>query len=526
MSVYAETSRGSPVKRFMKRFGDVITGTLACFDRLVLRGAIRRLGYDEGLASWLSWKGILLKDFGERVEAMSARLRTYGKEFAARAGRPYEYLESPAISKEKFVSDIIARDKVTEGLVCVLGAVELCRSYQIHRNADCKRLELRRANRKCMFLYFYFIDRVFGLMHIRIQTWLPFDIQICLNGREWLARLMDKEGLSYERLDNCFASLQDPERAQELADSMLDTNWVKVCNHFAKRVNPLLRDILAEAQYYWTVRQGEFATDVMFRDAETLAKVYPHFVHHATSTFGSERVLRFLGQKLNGNFKGEVTTRSTRRIEGVCVKHAVCENSIKMYDKQGSVLRIETTINNAKRFKVRRRRVRDGVQVVDWCPMRKGVIDMRRRVEISRAANARYLKALATIPESRPSHEVLDAVSAPVITPSQRFRGLHPIAIAEAALFASIMRGEFILNGFRNADICNLLFPEATEDPEERRRRRSRVTRLLRLMRAHELIQKLQGTNRYLVTTQGVEVMSTALHVRMADVTGPRKMRA
>lgn len=514
------------MKKFLKRFGHLITGTLACFDRLVLRGSILQLSREGGLASWMSWKGILLKDFGEFFDGLTTRLKAHGQQFAARAGRPYKYLESPGISKENLVAEIIAQDKVTEGLVCVLGAVELCRSYEIHRNRDSKLLELRRASRKCMFLYFYFIDPILGLMYVRIQTWLPFDIQVYLNGREWLARLMDKEGLSYERRDNCFASLEDPRRAQELADSMLDTKWVEVCNHFAKVVNPLLRDILNTSNYYWTVRQGEYATDVMFRDAEALAEVYPHLVHHGTTTFGSEKVMRFLGQKLHGNFKGEVTTRATRRPEGVCVKHTVCENSIKMYDKQGSVLRIETTINKADRFKVRRRVVRNGQEVVGWYPMRKGVIDMRRRVEISRAANARYLKALALVPESRPAHKTLDPVSMPVITPSQRYRALRPISTEEATLFASIMRGEFILNGFRNVEIRALLFPQPNEDPREERRRASRVTRLLRLLRAHDLVQKLQGTSRYLVTTRGVEVMSTALHVRTADVTGPRKKRA
>lgn len=514
------------MKKFLKRFGHLITGTLACFDRLLLRGCIRQLSRTDGLASWMSWKGILLKDFAERTEQFTARLKQHAQDYAIRAGRPYKYLESPFESKEKLVEEILEKDKVTEGLVCVLSAVELGKSYEIRRNRDTKLLELRRKTRPCQFFYFYFIDREFGLMHVRLQSWLPFDIQVCLNGREWLSRLMDKEGLSYERRDNCFASLQDPTRAQELADSMLDTSWVKVCNHFAKLVNPLLRDILDTSNYYWTVRQGEYATDIMFRDAKALAEVYPHLVHHATMTFGSESLLRFLGQKLNGNFKGEVTTRPTRRPEGVCVKHTVCENSIKMYDKQGSVLRIETTINNPRRFKVRRYVVRDGRRVLGWFRMRKGVVDLRRRVEISRAANARYLKDLASVPESRPAHKTLDPVSLPVITPSQRYRALRPISTEEATLFASVMRGEFILNGFRNAEIRALLFPQTTEDPREQRRRGSHVTRRLRLLRAHGLIQKLDGTNRYLVTTCGVEVMSTALHVRTADVTGPRKKRA
>jgi hypothetical protein len=84
-----------------------------------------------------------------------------------------------------------------------------------------------------------------------------------------------------------------------------------------------------------------------------------------------------------------------RREEGLRVKHWVEENSIKMYDKHGSVLRIETTVNNARRFKVRRMTVRGGVRGLRWIPMRLAVSDLGRRVEVSRAANQRDLEALA-----------------------------------------------------------------------------------------------------------------------------------
>jgi len=90
------------------------------------------------------------------------------------------------------------------------------------------------------------------------------------------------------------------------------------------------------------------------------------------------------------------------------VKHRVEENSIKMYDKQGSVLRVETTLHQPQRFRVYRRVTREGRKVRGWYPLRKGIVDLRRRVELSRAANARYLEALAVVGDSRPSHRILD----------------------------------------------------------------------------------------------------------------------
>ena len=74
------------------------------------------------------------------------------------------------------------------GLICVFKTVEPLFGFAIHRNREAKKLELRMEQRKCLYLYHYYQHPVFGFMHIRLQTWLPFQVQIWLNGREWLAR--------------------------------------------------------------------------------------------------------------------------------------------------------------------------------------------------------------------------------------------------------------------------------------------------------------------------------------------------
>jgi len=119
------------------------------------------------------------------------------------------YLPSFAQSKEQVALRIAQDDNIQCGLICVLSCIELCRSYTIRKNKETKRLELVSATRKCLFLYFYFLDREFGLMHVRLQTWLPMPIQVCLNGREYLARRLDKAGMGYEKRDNCFTRIDD-----------------------------------------------------------------------------------------------------------------------------------------------------------------------------------------------------------------------------------------------------------------------------------------------------------------------------
>ena len=89
----------------------------------------------------------------------------------------------------------------------------------------------------------------------------------------------------------------------------------------------------------------------MFRDPASLGSLYPALVRHAMHHFQSPDVMRFLGRKLHPNFQGEVTSSYKRRLEGARVKHWANGNSVKMYDKGGNILRVETTMANTADFK-------------------------------------------------------------------------------------------------------------------------------------------------------------------------------
>lgn len=508
------------MKRFIARHRAQITGTLSGYDRMLFKGTLRGLSHVKGLEAFLAWKGVLLKDFGTFAEQASTRIKAHAEAFARAWGRPCLYLPSAQLSKEDLAQRLAQQDGITEGLIGVLTCVEPCRSYTIRRDAPTRQLQLVKTERKCLFVYFYFQDREFGLLHVRLQTWFPFDLQLCLNGRAWLARQLDKCGISYERCDNGFLRLGDPARAQRLADRLLKKRWVKVLAAYARRCHPLVHRgrVLAEQLYYWTLRQAEYATDIMFRDTASLAAVYPALVRHAIQCFTAEDLLRFLGRKLHGNFRGEVRSTTRRRLEGLRIRHWVEENSLKMYDKAGRLLRIETTINNPRRFKVYRRATRKGRRVMAWLPLRKGITDLWRRTQLCRAANARYLDALAVVGEAEPSAQVLDAVSTPVRQGTGRLRALRPIAPEDSAVFQAVLAGPTLPHGFRNANVRARLFPDAPDTPEERRRLAARTTRLLRLLRAHRLIQKVPSTRLYRITPRGHTVMATALTFRQTAI--------
>lgn len=502
------------------RNADRVIGVLSGWDRLVFRGTLRMLAYAGGMAAYLSRIGTLLKDFGDHAQAMTEQLIQASLQHAQAAGRPIEYLHSLSIRKDDYARRIAKTDGITEGLICVLSCVEPCRSFEVYRNREKKLLELVARNRKCKFLYHYWIDRRFGFMSARVQTWFPFSLQVCMNGREWLARRLDEKGMSYTRFDNSFPWIEDFAKAQKMLHGMHNTHWTKVLDAAARQVHPAHAAMFRGLgfRYYWSAFQTEWATDTAFESAKALAAIYPQLVRGAIATFDSRKVMRFLGHRLYENHEGEITSDYRHRPEGVCVKHRAVGNLIKVYDKGGTILRIETTINNPKAYRSYRSSETEPEGDKQWRAMRRGVADMYRRAEVSQAANERYAEALASLDTTTPLGRLAAMVCRPASKNGQRYRALHPFSSDDHQLLEAISDGTYATAGFCNRDLASRLYPQALADPSQRARTASKVSYRLRLLRAHGLIRKLPRQRRYHITTKGRQIVTALLQVQHATL--------
>jgi hypothetical protein len=493
-----------------------VIGVLNGWDRLVFRGTLRMLAFAEGMAGYLSRIGTLLKDFGDHAQAMTKQLIEASLQRAEAAGRPVKYLPSSKIRKDEYARQIARQDGITEGLICVLECVEPCRSFEIYRNREKKILELVARDRKCKFLYHYWIDPRFGFMSARVQSWFPFSLQVCMNGREWLARRMDEQGLAYTRYDNSFPWIEDFPKAQKMFDGLLKTDWPKALQAAARQVHPAHGRMFRGLgfHYYWSAFQTEWATDTVFDSPQALAAIYPQLVRGAIATFDSRSVMRFLGHRLYENHEGEIVSDYRSRPEGVCVKHRAMGNSIKVYDKGGSILRVETTINNPAAYRSYRCSETEPEGEKQWRTMRRGVADMYRRAEVSQAANDRYAEALAALDTTTPLGQLAAAVCRPVTKDGKRYRALHPFAAEDRALLEAISDGKSASGGFCNRDLASRLYPAKSADKATKGRIASKVSYRLRILRAHGLIRKSPGQRRYHMTTQGRQIVTALLQVQ------------
>jgi hypothetical protein len=510
------------VEQFVARHASIVTCTLSGFDRLVFRGTLQPLVRKGGMFTFLCRAGVRLLGFKDFVVKTSERIKDVVLGAAERQGRPVKYLESPKISKEDVARKLLVEHPLDRpGLICVLKTVEPCMSFEYHRSADPGERGLRLRPKKCMHLYQYLMHPTFGFMHVRLQTWFPFNAQIYLNGREWLARQLSRRHSAFMRADNCFPWLANPVLAQRLMDEQLDTDWPAALTAIARSINPLHQEIFEPwpIDYYWSAYQTEWATDVVFESPKALANIYPALVRHATNHFQSPDVMRFLGRKAHGNFTGEITTSFKDRAEGVRVKHWVRGNSVKMYDKAGSVLRIETTIARTNDFKVLRP-VHDLPDAkLEWQQLRKGVADLHRRAEVSQRSNERYLDALAVVDDTTPCSQLFDAVARAVMDEGRRYRPLRIGDPDDLALLHAISRGEFATAGFRNRELRHLLYPLCSAAPKaDQRRLSAKVSRKLRLLRAHRLIKKIPHTHRYQLTDRGRLLTAALRATRDANI--------
>lgn len=525
------------MQAFLQKHSDKVIGVLSGFDRLLFRGTIRMLSAPQGMRSYLWHRRVLMTDYRQHVLAVSSSLKNAVVGAVEKAGRPVIHLRSSTERKDHMARQIAQRDDIKDGVVCLLTAVEPCSTFDLRPNRASKRLELTRAFRKCLFLYRYELHPKLGFIHARIQSWFPFSVQIWLNGREWLAKQLDEHGIGYLRRENCFTWLEDPARAQRLMDRQLRVSWPKLLDAIVDRLNPIRKTMFGKLDeihlpYYWSTAQSEWATDIIFRSPEALAPLYPRIVRHAITAFGSPDVMRFLGQKVSADgrihpsFRGQVVTNLKQRPEGICVKHRVNRNGIKVYDKQASVLRIETTIQQPYDFKIFRRKEGDPRSKRKWRPLRHGVADLHRRCQISEAANKRYAAALSTVEHTASLGELINRLCKPTQIGDRRVRALRPWAPDDLALLKAVSTGGFVINGFRNRDLVAHLYPKSASDPDETRRRTARTCRLLRLLRAHQLVKKIQGTHRYLLTTHGRRAVSALLAANAASTDALTRMAA
>jgi hypothetical protein len=485
---------------------------LSCFDRVIFKGHLALAAPCELEYFVDCVLKVRRSDFMKTLAPRySDRLVEHAQTRARKAGRTYEY-RTGQFRKDEWAQSLVREQGISEGLVGILCTQETCSSFALVRGP--KRPQFVRRSRQQRVLYYYFLDRRFGLIHVRLQTWLPFTIQVYVNGHEWLAQQMAQEKLGFVQQHNAFTQLDDPARAQRLADRFARLPWPKLLDRWARQVNPLLRELLPGYPVHWVVDQAEYATDLLFASRAALAGLYRVMLDYAVRTFTPKDILGFLGRKWDRRFDGEVHTHyEDDRWFGTRIKHRMKTNWLKMYDKFGRILRVETVINSPKEFWVHRTQPhRDGTTSVGYYPMTKCVTALVDYQEQALACNHRYLDALAVVDGPAPAYRDLRHLTEPAVIDGRSYAGFNPARRDDVRLFRAVLDGDHIARGFRNADIREPLFGRLRKRCEQRRASAA-VGRLLKRLHVRQLVAKIPRTRRWRVTQHGRELLGRAVQL-------------
>ena len=480
-----------------------IAGIISVNDRIVIRGTLPIVSYSQGMNSFLFRNSIRIFDYLKFASGLRDNYIDYVKNFATENNIPIKPLNSYKIFKEDEVQKFLEERGTHPGLVCIISVVEGCSMFEPRYDKINNKPYLHYKRGRCLHYYFYFIDGVFGLCYLRVPTYAPFGLQFYCNGHNVLANELDKAGIKYHMLKNSFDRIDDYEKAQELANNLDVADLKKRLDYYSKLYCPV--HIKLAEHYHWSVMQLEYATDIIFKKKESLEAIYSDIVETAVHSVKVENIATFLGRRFTKAFNEEAGTKNKVLIEGTCIKHFYGRNSIKMYDKFGLVLRIETTSNDVRKFTIFRPvHHRDGTVEMKQTAASKDIFYMNDVNEKMHDANKRYIEYISGFEEHSIGREKLNKVTEKVVENNRSYRGLNFFNKEDENILKTIMLGEFNISGFRNKDIRQKIKTKS----------QGQISRIIKSLRIHGVIKKVAKKYKYYVTENGKDILLSIFRMK------------
>jgi len=495
------------------RFQGIVNGVIEGFDRIVFKGILKPICYAEGMSVFLYHRQILRKDYKPYWEAQSKVIVRDAEEYTRNAaGQKITYIGSLHDRKEEMAHENQKLLDIQTGLIGTWSCVEACRTFKSAYNPNAPTPVIQSTISRCKYLYFYFDHQDYGFMSVRLQTWAPFDIQIALNGREWLRRQLSKAGIGYTVEGNKFLQIDDYDIAQQLLLSQRNVMWEQVLTGFLPDVFPSMKSIVGDMTYTWTLWQSEWARDYIFSDPSALQQHMGYLIRHAFMTGNGDRVLQYMGKPVRPNGQPysdpELMTKLNTWYDGARLRHWVNGNSIKVYNEH-NVLRVEMTMNDPRRYRVHRHTEGDPDGQKKLLPMRKGIADVYVRSQVCEQRVQCFTEHMAALTEDQTVGQILSQVVSPVTREGKRYRALD-VTGKDLALLQALSNPKFdvapITNKKLRATLAGTPWANALKDSKLS----ARVSRNLRLLREHGIIRK--GEKRTYELTKKGRLLTTALN--------------
>ena len=501
---------------FTTKYKNDIIGIISCFDRLLFSGTIIQLTYVQGLERYLRANHILLKDFKKHAISLANQLKDNAKSLAEKNNAKFIYLKESKHSNEEIVKEIINQRGNYPGLVAVITNLETEYGFDIQGNKAENKIELKSRKRKCLHIYFYFIDEDYGLCYFRIETYFPFKVKVYYNGHEKLALNMQKAQIKYQKSDNCFNWISDVTKAQELSDTIEVSKFHSKLDSWVEQYVPIIKQLskIWPMKYHWSVKQVEYSTDIIFESEERLNLLYGQLLTYYNNTAVPENIMSFLGRRFSGKQAGRIQTSCKRTYNGFRIKHSCGAFSIKMYNKAGNVLRIEITLNDVSELIVFREvHHKDGSVSKERAQMKKTIYSLAEVVRFAKADINRYMDFLSKMEDASKAISQLSEFTNRKTDMGRNYKGFNPLNENELHIFQVLINGALIAGGFRSKHLKKYLSQYFKEQWTT-----SRISRLLKRLIVFNLIKRVKHSYKYFLTEKGRIIITMFLKLKNLTV--------
>jgi hypothetical protein len=462
-----------------------------CIDRVYLHAYMPKLQTSGGLCYFLhDYLGhpvpspALLKPRHDRFIASI-------KEFADDRRIPLVSFER-VDSKDAFVAPYRARFTAREGVVLIGVAQEKMRSFKAHKRPGRGHTPVFDFSRQSVAVnhyYFYIHDREWGPAFLKIGTYLPYPVKLCLNGHEWVKQHLRRNRIRFDSLDNGFLSCPDPAALQATCDALGPADVQAFFDRWSHRLPwPMTPEERAAGyDHRLAICQLEVSLTQVFDRPVQGRHFFEAVIRENLDLGRPDRVRLLFPVRLTRATPPPAFGYRTRVItDGVQPSlHIEYKSShVKQYFKEQHALRTETTINNPMDFYVR-----------------KGLDNLSHLRKLGHQVNRKLLEVERVSHHCVLTQEALDRLQRPTVEDGQRVSALRFGDPRVMALFQALCAFTHLPRGFRNHDLrpsveALLGHPYTT----------AQMTYDLRRLRLKGLIHRIPKTHRYTVTSYGLKV--------------------
>jgi hypothetical protein len=437
-------------------------------------------------------------DFANVFKPVTEAIIANIKQMAKSNDVEIEYVRKAGVfRKDDRVSKILDKRGNQPGLVHIFSQLELCNTYDPWHDKTTHKTYFKPAQTKRLVYYIYFCDKTLGLCYIKVPTVAPFGLMFYFNGHNLLENKLKEANITYAKNDNAFIFIADFEFAQKLSDEIDAKKIHKILDGCANRWCPLPDGW--NISYQWSLAEVEYSLDVVFKDACTLKPIYDNIISTAMHTVTPENIANFLGKRFSLQFEGEAGSRYNKRILGTRIKHQLGDTSVKIYDKFGSILRIEVTSNDVSEMRVFRPvQKRDGTTVSQMASVKKSIYSLFDLIGLFKRACYRYLETISSFDDPTDGLKKLDEAVETVMDNNRNYKGFNFFSQEDKAILLAVANPKFTIDGMRNKHLRDLLPGKSS----------SQISRLFKRLRVHNLLEKVRGTLKYRLTDLGKQIIA------------------